>query len=67
MKNSNQNFNKLFSTISTVTASAHARVNLIGEHTDYTGGYVMPSLLPFKTDIYLNENVLQKVNNIISK
>ena len=56
MENSSQNFNKLFSTSSTVEASAHARVNLIGEHTDYTGGYVMPSLLPFKTSIFLNEN-----------
>ena len=56
MKNSSQNFNKLFSTSSTVKTSAHARVNLIGEHTDYTGGYVMPSLLSFKTSIFLNEN-----------
>ena len=55
MENCSQNFNKLFSTPSTIKASAHARVNLIGEHTDYTGGYVMPSLLSFKTDIFLNE------------
>ena len=56
MKNSSQNFNKLFTSSSTVKTSAHARVNLIGEHTDYTGGYVMPSLLIYKTSIYLNEN-----------
>ena len=56
MKNSSQNFNQLFPITSTVKVSAHARVNLIGEHTDYTGGYVMPSLLTFKTTIYLNEN-----------
>ena len=56
MKNISQNFNKLFSSSSTVKTSAHARVNLIGEHTDYTGGYVMPSLLTYKTSIYLNEN-----------
>jgi len=56
MENSSQNLNKIFSTSSTVKASAHARVNLIGEHTDYTGGYVLPALLPFKNDIFLNEN-----------
>ncbi len=56
MKNSIQNFNKLFNTLSTIKVSSHSRVNLIGEHTDYTGGYVMPSLLPYKTTIFLNEN-----------
>ena len=56
MKNSSENFNQLFDTSSTIKVSSHARVNLIGEHTDYTGGYVMPSLLPFKINIFLNEN-----------
>jgi len=56
MKNSSENFNQLFNNPSTIKVSSHARVNLIGEHTDYTGGYVMPSLLPYKTTIFLNEN-----------
>src|SRR5215207_1138794 len=32
-----------------VTASAPGRVNLIGEHTDYHQGFVVPTVLPQRT------------------
>jgi len=35
------------------TASAPARANLLGEHTDYNYGYVMPTPLPYKTTIHV--------------
>ena len=35
-------FTEVFSTPATVVAQAPGRVNLLGEHTDYTGGFVLP-------------------------
>src|SRR5215475_6566591 len=36
-----------------VTASAPGRVNLIGEHTDYNGGFVLPTPIPQTTQVEL--------------
>lgn len=36
------------------TVTAPARVNLIGEHTDYTGGLVMPMAIEFQTTAMLS-------------
>ena len=39
-------FHSFFQKEPSITASAHGRVNLIGEHTDYNNGFVLPSLIP---------------------
>ena len=49
-------FKDIFKEEFSAVNNAHARVNLIGEHTDYTGGYVLPSLLNFKTIIQISQN-----------
>ena len=41
----NLTFEDAFSSTPQAAAAAHGRVNLIGEHTDYCGGLVMPTLI----------------------
>jgi galactokinase len=38
----------------TVTATAPGRVNLIGEHTDYNGGFVLPTVIARETGVELS-------------
>jgi galactokinase len=40
--------------ITETVATAHGRVNLIGEHTDYNGGFVLPAVIPQSTRIELH-------------
>jgi galactokinase len=44
-------FKKTFGTIPRAAASAPGRVNLIGEHTDYNGGPVLPIAIALRTTV----------------
>ena len=46
-------FYELFGAQPAVTADATGRVNLIGEHTDYNGGFVLPAVIPQRTTVQL--------------
>ncbi|BDG05225.1 galactokinase [Anaeromyxobacter oryzae] len=46
-------FEALFGSAPAVRARAPGRVNLIGEHTDYNGGYVLPMAIPQETRVEL--------------
>ena len=47
-------FENVFGHSPTVEVSAPGRVNLIGEHTDYNHGFVLPTAIPQKTTIQLS-------------
>ena len=46
-------FEALFRRVPEVAASAPGRVNLMGDHTDYNGGYVLPMVIPQETCVEL--------------
>ncbi len=48
-------FEELFGHMPQAAAAAHGRVNLIGEHTDYCGGYVMPTLISQRLIVQLSQ------------
>src|SRR5690242_2484296 len=47
-------FEALFGRPPAVTADAPGRVNLIGEHTDYNGGFVLPTAIPQRCRVELS-------------
>lgn len=46
-------FEEIFGRPPATVASAPGRVNLIGDHTDYNGGFVLPAVLPQRTRVRL--------------
>ena len=54
---STQGFAEVFGRESTVSADAPGRVNLIGEHTDYSGGFVLPMAIPQRTKVEIGTRI----------
>ena len=46
-------FQQIFNAAPQLQASAPGRVNLLGEHTDYNDGFVLPTAIPQQTTVYL--------------
>lgn len=49
-------FEEIFGAKAQAAAEAPGRVNLLGEHTDYNDGYVLPTAIPQKMHIQLRRN-----------
>jgi len=47
------NFQQIFGAAPATKASAPGRVNLLGEHTDYNDGFVLPTAIPQRTTVHL--------------
>jgi hypothetical protein len=58
-------FRERFKSEPTLATFAPGRVNLIGEHTDYNDGFVLPFALPFRT-IMVGAKSATKISTIIS-
>lgn len=50
------NFQQIFNAAPNVQASAPGRVNLLGEHTDYNDGFVLPTAIPQETTVYIAQS-----------
>jgi galactokinase len=53
-------FQQIFGTVPAAQASAPGRVNLLGEHTDYNDGFVLPTAIPQHTTVQLGPSPDQR-------
>jgi len=54
-------FEQLYGSGDSSVFFAPGRVNLIGEHTDYNGGFVLPCALSFGTTLIIKNNALGRI------
>ncbi|CAG0968731.1 partial Galactokinase, partial [Anaerolineae bacterium] len=59
-----QNFEKIFNTSPSHTFRAPGRVNLIGEHTDYNDGFVLPMAIDREVRIAARQRADNRVRMI---
>lgn len=63
MNNITSEFHQIFGqTSAPETIKAPGRVNIIGEHTDYNEGFVMPVALPLQVEIAYRPNGTKEIN-----
>ncbi len=55
LRMSSATFSKTFGHPPEVETSAPGRVNLIGEHTDYNDGFVLPTAIPQRTHVWITK------------
>jgi galactokinase len=65
--NSQTLFKSHFQYPPTSSAKAHGRVNLIGEHTDYNNGFVLPTLIEQNIEVSISLRDDSKINGISSE
>ena len=64
---SSSDFESYFGHPPIVAAAAHGRVNLIGEHTDYCGGYVMPTLISQRLIVQISPRDDNRIHGLSSE
>ena len=62
--NSQSLFKQYFHYSAVSSSEAHGRVNLIGEHTDYNKGFVLPTLIKQKIEVSLSPRLDNKIVGI---
>ena len=56
MSRAESTFQSVFGYAPAVTGRAPGRVNLLGEHTDYQGGFVLPATIPQQATVSIGKN-----------
>jgi len=56
-----QKFKKIFKSSPQIISSAPGRINIIGEHTDYNQGYVLPAAVNFRSYFLASKTSTDKV------